>query len=57
MDGFERLKQQCKGKLVGGQADGGKNINQDKLIGEGLVIEETFFVHDTVQPPPGCDLL
>ena len=50
---FAHLKKRCHGKLVGGQADGGKNVCHEKVIGEAIVIDESFYCWDLEMPPAG----
>ena len=49
----EIIKQNLKHKLVGGQADGGKGVTGDKLIGKGLNVDGCFLCHDVTRPPAG----
>jgi hypothetical protein len=47
------LKQHIHNRLVGGQIDGGKDVNSDKQIGEGLVVDARFYCWDLEQPETG----
>lgn len=41
-------------KLVGGQVDGGKDVNSDKSLGEAVVTGGRFYCWDVEQPPTGA---
>ncbi len=50
---FTRLKKRIKGKLVGGMADGGKNVCHEKVIGEAITFEDEFNCWNLELPPAG----
>jgi hypothetical protein len=50
---FARLKILCERKLIGGQADGGKDVLSDKLIGQAVVIKDRFYCWNILKPPAG----
>ena len=50
---FEIIKQNLRNKLVGGQADGGKGVTGDKLIGKGLNLDGRFYCWHLSHPPAG----
>ncbi len=54
---FEIIKQNLRNKLVGGQADGGKGVTGDKLIGKGLNVDARFYCWDVSHPPAGTMML
>lgn len=53
MQRLEVIKQHLRNKLVGGQADGGKGVTGDKLIGKGLNLDGRFYCWDVSHPPAG----
>ena len=50
---FARLKVHCERQLIGGQADGGKDVLSDKLIGQAVVIKGRFYCWNILKPPAG----
>ena len=50
---FARLKSLCKCQLIGGQADGGKDVLSDKLIGQAIVVRGRFYCWNILRPPAG----
>ncbi len=53
MQRLDVIKQLLRNKLVGGQADGGKGVTGDKLIGKGFNLDGRFYCWDVSRPPAG----